>query len=158
MQTVAEAPPARADLQYSVGGRAIAAELRRCGVDSATTVPDFVQLSLDAALREPDSRIALTTCANENQAICAAAGLYFGGRRPVVIMQNQGLHNCINSLRTVGLDGGVRLLEPVLDAMEIPSFRLESPADFGNIERAWNTAWEKSRATVLCVGHYTFWD
>lgn len=186
MHTVAEAPPARADLRYSVGGRAIAAELERCGVDSATTVPDFVQLSLDAALRGPDSRIALTTCANENQAICAAAGLYFGGRRPVVIMQNQGLHNCINSLRTVGLDGRVpllllvgqfgrefanlgqdprqserrmvRLLEPVLDAMEIPSFRLEGPADFGNIERAWNTAWEQSRATVLCVGHYTLWD
>lgn len=52
----------------------------------------------------------------------------------------------------------VRLLEPVLDAMEIPSFRLEGPADFSNIARAWDTAWEHSRATVLVVGHYTLWD
>lgn len=186
MQAASDLPVLRADLQYSVGGRAIAAELRRCGVDAATTVPDFVQLSLDACLREPDSGIALTTCANENQAVCAAAGLYFGGRRPVVIMQNQGLHNCINSLRTVGIDGRVpllllvgqfgrefanlgqdprrserrmvRLLEPVLDAMEIPSFRLEGPEDFGNISRAWDTAWRESRAMVLVVGHYTLWD
>ena len=186
MQTATELPALRADLRYSVGGRAIAAELRRCGVDTATTVPDFVQLSLDACLREPGSGIALTTCANENQAVCAAAGLYFGGRRPAVIMQNQGLHNCLNSLRTVGLDGRVpllllvgqfgrefanlgqdprrsdrrmvRLVEPVLDAMEIPSFRLEGPADFGNIGRAWDTAWQESRATVLIVGHYTLWD
>jgi sulfopyruvate decarboxylase subunit alpha len=36
--------------------------------------------------------------------------LVIGGKRTAVLIQNQGLLNCINSLRAVGLDAGLPML------------------------------------------------
>jgi sulfopyruvate decarboxylase TPP-binding subunit len=168
-----------------VDASAIVAAMRRCGIDEVTTTPDFVQLSVHERLAAADSSIRVTWCTNENQALQVATGLIVGGRRPAVMMQNQGLYNAANALRACGLDAQmplflmigqfgrefanvgqdprlsrrrmVSLLLPVLDAMGVAHWALESPADIGVIEQAWQHAWQQQTPAAVVVGHYTGW-
>ena len=155
------------------------------GIDAVTAVPDFVQFSVHDGLEHRTHPIRYFRCCTEEQAVCMAAGLYVGGRKPVLVMQNQGLYACINALRAVGLDAQmpicllvgqfgrefanlgkdprtssrrmVRLLEPVLDALEIRHWRLESPDDLPNISRAIDWAFAHQTPAVVAVGAYTDW-
>ena len=153
-------------------------------VDYVTTVPDLVQLALhDAVDKDPD--IHLVECTTENQALTSAFGLRIGGKTPLVVMQNQGLLNCLNTLRSVSLDARmpmvlcvgqfgrefsnlgqdpndsarhcVNKVEPVLDALEIPYWRLETASDVEHVMTAFKTAADNQCATVLLVGHYLAW-
>lgn len=125
-------------------------------------------------------------CANENQALQMATGLIIGGASPAVMMQNQGLYNCGNSLRACGLDARmplfmmigqfgrefanvghdprlsrrrmVSLLLPVLDAMGVRHWLLESNDDLGVFEQAWQHGRRQQAPTAVIVGHTTDWD
>lgn len=155
------------------------------GIDHVTTVPDFVQISLHSALVQHDA-VDVVLCANENQALTSAFGLTIGGKTPLVVMQNQGLLNCLNTLRSVSLDAGfpfvlcvgqfgrefstlggdpnastrncVNKVEPVLEALGISYWRLESETDLGNISEAFASARKRQRTSVLLVGTYTSWN
>lgn len=172
---------------FSVNASAILDELNACGVTHIVTVPDYVQLSIHKYLEEdylPD--VSVIQCATEDEAIVIAAGLYIGGKSPVVLIQNQGLYACINNLRGMGLDASVpifmmigqfgrefsnlgkdskrssrrvvRLLEPLLDTLEVEYFRLEGPEDLGNIKKGFEFAFEKNWPTALLIGAHTAWD
>lgn len=169
-----------------VAARHVAERLRSLGVDHVATTPDFVQLALHRLLDAPDSGIRSLYCANENQALQMAMGLIVGGRRPALLMQNQGLYNCVNALRACGLDAGmplfmlvgqfgrefanvgqdprhsrrrmVNLLLPVLDALGIRHWRLESPADLDVIEAAYSDGRARQAPTVVVVGQHLAWD
>lgn len=160
--------------------------LRRNSVDYFVTVPDWVQLSLHLRIEAGVPGIANVPCCNEEQAVAVAAGLWMGGKRPIVVLQNQGMHACINATRTVGLDvraplvylvgqfgrefanfgkdpaesqrSTVRYLEPVLKAMEIPYWRLETEADMPRFDEAFRHAWSESRPVALLVGAPTGWN
>ena len=170
----------------AISARAIVDEMRQCGIDHVTTTPDFVQLSVHKRLDAADSGIRTTYCANENQALQMAMGLIIGGRKPAVMMQNQGLYNCANALRACGLDARmplfmmigqfgrefdnvgqdprlsrrrmVSLLLPVLDAMGVSHWLLESNADLGVFAQAWQYGRKHQAPTAVIVGHYTEWD
>ncbi|ADP16291.1 thiamine pyrophosphate enzyme, N-terminal TPP-binding domain protein [Achromobacter xylosoxidans A8] len=170
----------------AVKGSAIARALSDCGIDSATVVPDFVQIATHQYLDADRGRIDVTYCANENQALHVASGLYIGGRQPVIMMQNQGLYNCVNSLRACGLDARiplllmigqfgrefsnfgqemrasrrhmVSLLEPVLDALTIAHWNIETEADLGVVETAWTHAKRSHTPAAVIVGRHTEWD
>lgn len=160
--------------------------LHRCGVNHVVTVPDWVQLALHARLEAGVPGIRLLNTCNENQAVTTAAGLTLGGQRPVVVMQNQGLYNCINTLRAVCIDARiptllmvgqfgrefanldqpatasrrsmVRLMEPVLDALGIPFFRLDSRSDLHSIEQAHALAHQERGAAVVLVSAPLAWS
>ncbi|KCV28236.1 thiamine pyrophosphate enzyme, N-terminal TPP binding domain protein [Bordetella bronchiseptica SBL-F6116] len=170
----------------AASGQHIVETFARCGIDSVTTVPDFIQLSAHARLDRDTERFLVTYCANENQALQVAMGQYIGGRRPVVLMQNQGLYNCVNALRACGLDANmplllvigqfgrefanvgqdsrqsrrrmVSLLEPVLDALTIPYWTIEGDDDVPVIEQAWSSALRRMQPSAVIVGNYTLWD
>jgi len=161
--------------------------LRRCGVDHVVTVPDWVQLALHAKLEageEPGMRLINTS--NENQAITLAAGLTLGGKRPVVVMQNQGVYNCVNTLRAICIDAHVptvilagqfgreyanlgqpatesrrslvRLMEPMLESLGIPFHTLDSAADIGCIDQAYAEAEINGGAVVVLVSAPLAWS
>lgn len=148
-------------------------------------MPDFVQLSVHSLIdRSPQFQVI--PCSNENQAIHVAGGLQIGGKPTAVLMQNQGLLNCLNSLRAVGLDAGlpmllvigqfgrefanvgqdpaqsrrrvVNLVEPVLDALGIAHWRLDSPQDLPNIDAAAQATAARQMPAAILVGHYTAWN
>jgi sulfopyruvate decarboxylase subunit alpha len=146
------------------------------GVSHVLIVPDTHQKTLLASLTQ-DANLQMLTFSTEDEAICVNAGLWIGGAEALVIIQNVGLFAAMNALRGVALDmrvptllivgqfgrdvskavednsaTGVRLIEPVLDAMGVPYYRLDFAADAGVLQ----SAFERSRAdrgpVVVLIG------
>lgn len=167
---------------FSVPAAAFITEFKKCGIDFITTVPDMLQIALHQELEKPGVDINVVNCTTEDQAVETAAGLYAGLRNPAILMQNQGFYAAINSVRALGLDSKVplffvigqfgrefsnlgndplkstrrmvRMLEPLLDTLGIPYWRLESPDDIGNIEKAYLASREGLGPAALIVGHF----
>lgn len=173
--------------KYSVAASAIIDELAAAGVTHFVTMPDYVQISVNHRLAQghcPEIRVVNT--ATEDEAVAIALGLRIAGARPVLSIQNQGAFACANSLLSVGINAGtpiplligqwgreldnlgadpgesarlvVRRTEPLLDALEIPHFRLESPDDLPVIRRAIDVSEEQLRPAAVLVGAHTTWD
>lgn len=150
-------------------------------------MPDYVQVSLNELVNTGGvAGASVVNCATEDEAVTIALGLHIGGMRPYLSMQNQGLFACANALRTVGrtartpvpilaghwgreLDNlghdprtstrlEVRMAEPLLDALEIPHYRLESPADVGVVAEAFHRAHRDETAVAVLVGAHTSWE
>jgi sulfopyruvate decarboxylase TPP-binding subunit len=58
---------------------------------------------LDGLIREAESRGRYIAAVREDAAIGLAAGAYFAGKRPAVLMQNSGLGYCLNALTSLNL-------------------------------------------------------
>lgn len=170
---------------FAIPASALHKAVRAQGVDAVTTVPDLIQLAFHQAMKS-DPEVNYIECAAENQALTTAMGLYVGGKTPMVMMQNQGLFNCINTLRSVGIDAGIPLVisvgafgrefdnlgkpttesrrvclnrvEPVMAALQVPLFHLEAVDDIGKVDRAFETARERSCAVVMNLGFYPSWQ
>lgn len=173
--------------KFAVPASEILRQLELCQITDVVTVPDYVQISVHRSLAEgkmPDTRVI--QCSTEDEVITVAAGLYIGGRRPIAIMQNQGMYASLNALRAVGLDARLPLLllvgqfarefsnlghdpktssralvrntERLLDALEVPYFRLESATDAPLISKAQELCLEREGPVVVLVGAHTGWD
>lgn len=171
--------------EHSIPATAALAALQRNKVDHVVTVPDWVQLSLHDRLNRGVDGIRVINACNENQVVTVAAGLTIGGKRPLVIMQNQGLYNCFNTLRAVCLDAHipmvflvgqfgrefsnfgqpmtdskrtmVRIAEPFLKSIEVPFHILDTEADLAKIDQAYEEAQRLRTAVVLLVGAPMAW-
>ena len=170
---------------YSIPASSGVAALRRNRVDHVVTVPDWVQLSLHARLNQGVDDIKVINCCNENQVVTVAAGLTIGGKRPLVMMQNQGLYNCFNTLRAVCLDAHipmvfmvgqfgrefenlgqpstlskrtmVRIAEPFLQSISVPFHVLDSESDMVKLDAAYAQAERERTAVVLLVSAPMAW-
>jgi sulfopyruvate decarboxylase subunit alpha len=168
--------------RYSVSAKAVVRGFERCGIQFVTTVPDMLQIALHQELGQESCAIRSLNCTTEDQAVETAAGLYAGGANAAILVQNQGFYAAINSVRALGLDSHiplffvigqfgrefsnlgadpqhskrrmVRMLEPLLDTLEIPHWRLDGPDDVPNIEKAWEASRQGQSASALIVGHF----
>ena len=95
--------------QFAVPASEFIKAFERCGIEYVTTVPDMLQIALHGALDAPGSKIRSINCSTEDQAVETAAGLYAGGKKVAIIVQNQGFFAAINSVRALGLDGRIPL-------------------------------------------------
>lgn len=172
---------------YSVPASRILEQIRSCGFSHVVTVPDYVQMSVHRRLAEgalPNVRVV--QCSTEDEVVTVAAGLHIGGCSPLAIMQNQGLYACCNALRAIGLDAGLPLLmligqfarefsnlgkaprlserrlvrntERLLDALDVPFLRMESPADIEVITAGYELSQERQWPVAVLVGAHTGWD
>ena len=170
---------------HGIGASAYLEALQEAGVTHFVTVPDFVQLALHQAIERGDTPIDLVRTCNEDQAVCTAAGLRITGQQPIVVLQNQGMYACINTVRAVALDARiptvfligqfgrentnfghpttqsgrrvVNLLEPILDALQVPYWTLEAPADLAAVRTAFDVASTRRGAAALIVGQPIAW-
>ena len=92
-----------------ITGRDFAARLERHGFDFFTGVPCSLIEDLIAVL-EQGSRAPYLAAVREDAAVGVAAGAWFGGRRPVVLMQNSGLGTSLNALASLSLMYGLPAL------------------------------------------------
>lgn len=147
--------------------------MRSLGFTHVCVVPDTHQKTLLAALDESGEPRTLRF-ATESDAIAAAVGLGVGGRRPVVLVQQLGLFAAANALRAVqhemrwpvlivaGAFGrepdrelrdssrsAVRLIEPFLDALEIPHAELRNADDLPLVKSLLDIALTGSVAVAL---------
>jgi phosphonopyruvate decarboxylase len=93
----------------AISGRDFAAGLERHGFDFVTGVPCSLIEDLIAVL-ERGSRAPYIAAVREDAAVGVAAGAWFGGRRPVVLMQNSGLGTSLNALASLSLMYGLPAL------------------------------------------------
>jgi sulfopyruvate decarboxylase TPP-binding subunit len=74
-------------------------ELEAAGVTDVVGLPDNSSAALFARLQHGGGRIRLHTVTREGEAFALAAGLWMGGARPMVLIQNTGLLESGDSLR-----------------------------------------------------------
>src|SRR5438093_6845326 len=92
-----------------ISGRDFAGALERHGFDFFAGVPCSLIEDLIAVL-ERGSRAPYVAAVREDAAVGVAAGAWFGGRRPVVLMQNSGLGTSLNALASLSLMYGLPAL------------------------------------------------
>lgn len=160
----------------AIEAAALLREIQALGITHVLTVPDTHQKSLLRLIAETGSPQLLTLC-TEDEAIAVNAGLYIGHQRPMLLIQNTGCFASMNALRGIAGDAGiptfmfvglfgrdvtrtaaenrasaVRLMEPALRALEVPTYTLESPADLGKIAEAYRACQERRGAVAVLIG------
>ncbi len=160
----------------SVDSEAIVGEILKLGITHVLCVPDTIQRTVVARLIERDVPRTLIVC-TEDEAMGINAGLYIGGQNPMMLIQNNGIHASINTMKAIALDArvptfivvgqflrdvakppeeqrarAVRLLEPTLETWGVPFFRLEGPEDLGVLAQAYRRAHEDKGPAVVIVG------
>src|SRR5579859_2871136 len=165
-----------APVAASVSAEAIVQELLALGITHVVVVPDTHQRSVLAVLAR-QSQIRLLTACTEDEAIAINAGLWIGGQRPILSIQQVGLLAAMNNVKGIALDcriptcmlvgyfgrdvtrtardnaaRAVHLIEPTLETWGIPYFPIEGPHDLGAIARAYRHSVEQLGPTAILVG------
>jgi sulfopyruvate decarboxylase TPP-binding subunit len=165
-----------APVATSVSADAIVQELLALGVTHVVNVPDTHQRSVLAALAR-QSAIRLLTACTEDEAIAINAGLWIGGQRPVLSIQQVGLLAALNNVKGIAMDAqiptcmlvgyfgrdvtrtardnaarAIHLIEPTLQTWGIAYFPIEGPDDLGAIGRAYRHSLEHLGPSVVLIG------
>lgn len=74
--------------------------LKDCGIDFIVSVP-CVNLSKLLNMIDEDEEIIHIPVTREEEGIGICAGAYLGGKKPAILMQNSGLGNSINALKSL---------------------------------------------------------
>ena len=93
-------------------GPSVVAALRECGVTHVVWIPDSETGTWEAALSSA-ADITLVRVCREGEAFAVAAGLFLGGKRPIVMIQCTGLFEAGDALRNVLFDMGLPLFTVV---------------------------------------------
>jgi len=158
-------------------GSAIMAAIKASGVQFILSVPDIVTSAglLRPIARDPDFR--LVRVCKEDECIGIASGLSYYDQRALILIQYTGFLDSINAIRAVaveyrqpicmmiGLLGheperaptqsgryGVRIMEPILDAMGIAHDLIGQDADVPRIKPAIDKAYAQSLPVAFLIG------
>jgi sulfopyruvate decarboxylase subunit alpha len=160
-----------------LSGESIIREIKASGIQFVISVPDIT--TSDGLLR-PLAKLTeprLIRICKEDEGVAICAGLAFTGKRGLLLIQQTGLLDSINAIRgnaveyqlpicmMVGLlekevgvmprqsqRYGVRIVEPILDAMGIGYHNIEAQGDVGKIRPAIDQAYADSKPTVILIG------
>jgi sulfopyruvate decarboxylase TPP-binding subunit len=161
----------------ALSGASIIREIVASGVEFVVSVPDIT--TSEGLLRQlaqmPKPRLIRVCKEDEGVGICA--GLAYTGKRALLLIQQTGMLDSINAIRGVAVEYslpvcmmvgllekepdvlprqskryGVRIVEPILDAMGIPYHEIEEDADVGKIRPAIDQAYAGAHPTVLLIG------
>lgn len=158
-------------------GEGIVAALKAAGIDHVLSVPDLHTSEGVLARIAADDAFRLIRVCKEDEAIGIAAGLTYGDRRSLVLVQYTGFMYAVNALRGVACEQhlpivlmigllskepgvaprdsrrfGVRITEPLLDALGIPHVYIDTDADLGLIAPAVERAWAAPGPVAILVG------
>lgn len=160
-----------------IAGAVILDAIAACGVEFVVSVPD---ITTSAGLLWPlveDSRFRLIRVCKEDEGVSICAAMSLCDKRALLLIQYTGLLDSINALRSAGCEYkmpvcvmagllakepgvpptqsksfGVRIVEPILDAMSVPHLLLEVMGDARHIRPAIEKAYADSYPTALLIG------
>ena len=163
-------------LSHPSGG-AIIYELKKAGVKEIIALPDIVT---SAGLLWPiskDTSFRLTRVCKEDEGVSICGAMSYNGTKAVLMMQQTGLMDSLNAVRAIGVDYqlpivmivglqgkephlspnqsnvyGVRIIEPILNAMEVSFSNIEEPKDVLQIAKAINVAYNCSHPHIFLIG------
>lgn len=160
-----------------LSGEKIIAAVKSAGVHTILSVPDrTTEAGLLRRIAE-DGALRHVRVAKEDETIGISAGLSYSGTRALCLFQYTGLLDSLNAIRAiameyrmpicmmVGLLGkkpgvppaesesySIRIIEPVLDAMEMPHLLLETDDDIPEIAPAIERAYAASTPVTFLIG------
>jgi sulfopyruvate decarboxylase subunit alpha len=157
-------------------GEAIIGAIKQARVDYVLSVPDLhtSQGLLKPIASDPDLKL-IRVC-KEDETLGLAAGLSYGDKRALILIQYTGFLYAMNAIRAIacehsmpiclmiGLLGkepdtpsresgrfGVRIIEPLLDVMGIPYHRIARDADASLIAPAVDNAYAASKPIAFLI-------
>jgi len=165
------------DSEDTINAEDIIKEIKKAGIRFVIALPDrtTTQSLLKTIMQDSDLRVVQVCKEDEGISICS--GLYCAGERALLLIQYTGLLDSINALRGVAMEGknpvcmmvgllgkkpgvpptnaaryGLRIVEPILDAMEIKHHLLETTEDNAKIVPAIEQAYARSGPVVMLIG------
>jgi sulfopyruvate decarboxylase subunit alpha len=160
-----------------LSGSKIIAAIKGAGVEFVLSVPD---IHTSHGLLRPianDPQLRLVRVCKEDECIGIASGLSYTDRRALILIQYTGFLDSLNAIRAVaveyrqpicmmvGLLGheperlptesgryGVRIIEPICDAMGIEHLLVSEDADVAKITPAIEKAYDHSQPVTILIG------
>jgi sulfopyruvate decarboxylase TPP-binding subunit len=158
-------------------GGSIIREIKASNIEFVVSVPDITTSEgLLRPLAQAKNPRLIRIC-KEDEGIGICAGLAYSGRRSLLLIQQTGMLDSINAIRGVAVEYalpicmmvgllekepgvppqqskryGVRIVEPILDAMGIAYHEIEEESDVAKIKPAIDAAYSDSRPVVLLIG------
>ena len=160
-----------------LSGESIIREIKASGIEFVISVPDITTSEglLRPLAKETHPRLIRICKEDEGVGICA--GLAHTGKRALLLIQQTGMLDSINAIRGVAVEYdmpvcmmvgllqhdpnftprnspryGVRIVEPILDAMGIPNHLINEEPDVAKIKPAIDDAYAKSHPEALLIG------
>ena len=171
------APAKSGDEGAVLHGEKVIAAVKEAGIEYVVAVPD---LHTSKGLLFPiaaDKDLKLVRVCKEDETLGISAGLSYGNKRALCLFQYTGFLYAMNAIRGVGVEHkhpicmmvgllgkeagvtpqeskryGVRIIEPILDAMGIERHTIETDADLPKIAPAIRAAYENSRPVAILIG------
>ncbi|MDO8569121.1 MAG: thiamine pyrophosphate-binding protein [Dehalococcoidales bacterium] len=148
-------------------------EIRKCGFTHVIWLPDTGSRPLyDALARE--AGITMVPVCREGEALAIAAGLMWGGKNPLVLIQCTGFFESGDSVRGVAMDTRLPQLmmigyrgwrrdapvtdsaalftEPIMDGWGIKHYLVECDDDAGKISLGFKESHETRKPVAILVG------
>jgi len=160
-----------------LSGQSIIREIKAGRIDFVVSVPDITTSEglLRPLAKETQPRLIRICKEDEGIAICA--GLSYTGKRGLLLIQQTGLLDSINAVRGVAVEYnlpicmmvgllekevgvpprqskryGVRIVEPILEAMGIAYHEIEEEADVSKVRPAIEECFTQSKPVVILIG------
>jgi len=160
-----------------LSGAAIIREIKASRIEFVVSVPDITTSEglLRPLARETNPRLIRVCKEDEGIGICA--GLSYCDKRALMLIQQTGMLDSVNAIRGVAVEYslpiclmvgllekepgvpprqskryGVRIVEPILDAMGIAYHEIEAERDIAKIRPAIDEAYANARPVVLLIG------
>ena len=158
-------------------GQAIIEGVHAGGIEYILSVPD---ITTSEGLLFPlanDRRFKLVRVCKEDEAVGIAAGLACRDKRALILIQHTGFLDSINAVRAVAVEYGlpicmmigllnkepdvapqqskvygVRIPEPILDAMGIKRDLIDTDADIARVAPAIDAAYAQSKPLAMLIG------
>src|SRR4030088_4842 len=158
-------------------GGSIIREIKASNIEFVVSVPDITtREGLLRPLAQATNPRLIRIC-KEDEGVGICAGLAYSGRRSLLLIQQTGMLASINAIRGVAVEYalpicmmvgllekepgvpprqskryGVRIVEPILDAMGVAYHEIEEESDVAKIKPAIDPAYSDSRPVVLLIG------
>ena len=162
------------DTQVTLTGAKIIAAIKQSGVEFILAVPDIVTSKGLLFPIAADKDLKLVRVCKEDECVGIASGLTYCDKRALILIQYTGFLDSLNAIRAVaveykqpivmmvGLLGheperlpaesgryGVRIIEPICDAMGIPHHLISQDADIAKIKPAIDKAYTESSPVAI---------
>jgi len=151
----------------------VVAELKKNNISHVVWLPDS-ETNFMFQLLTNEPTLDLVPVCREGETMAIAAGLWVGGKRPIVLIQNTGIFEAGDSIRGLGLDvnqplvmlvgyrgwsrhgltkdSAARFIEHILHAWGITYYLIETDEDADRISLAIEEAERTSKPVAVLVG------
>ena len=176
-KAVAPMPPPREVASRTLDGEAIIRAVKDAGVEYVLSVPDLHTSEGILKRVAQDKDLKLVRVCKEDETIGISAGLSFGNKRALVLIQYTGFLYAMNAIRGVACENrmpivmmiglltkepdvaprqskrfGVRITEPMIDVLGIEQHYIDTDEDIHKIVPAIEKAYATNTPVALVIG------